>query len=150
MKIKSNIILIIIFLIVLILIGILYISTTKIEVAKVTVEITKEKPYNTNNLNGSYLDNLIGNISIRKEYINVFQAKESTDMFKPGINIGLFQNKRIISGWVSIPLEDRGIYDIYLKLNQPVEKGETIRIAVYVNDEKGNSIIGKRQDIIWD
>ncbi len=144
----TGILIILFFIISIILIGISFFSKHTQEVAKVTIEITRGKPYNS--LNESQLDELIGNISLTKVDKNVFEVKENTDMFKPGISVGLFKNMRIASGWVSVPLKDPGTYDLYIKFNQPVKKGETIRIAVYVNDENGRSIIGKRKDIIWE
>lgn len=135
--------------ILLILLSIYLIGQREVESAKVKVEITKGGPYEKAYFNESNSGELIGNISIESVYVNKIKEPKGNDMHLPGISVGLFNNKKMISEWTSAPLNNEGTYELLVGLNQPVEKGATIRIAVYVNDNKGNVIIGKRKDLIW-
>lgn len=134
-----------------VMLGVIYsISQTKVEAARVTVEITKSTPFNNTRLNESERDELIGDISLNKMYINKLAQPKGNYMSMPGISVGLFRNKVMVSEWTSVPVKDKGTYELTLGLNQPLKKGDIVRIAVYVNDEKGKTVIGKRIDTVWD
>lgn len=149
MKFSFRILYIIIFLISIILAGIYFVNQQKVEAAKVTVEITKDGPFNATRFNETERDELIGNISLDKVYIYKLAQPDSVDMYLPGISVGLFSNKIMISGWGSISLKNKGVHELTLGLNQPIEKGDKVRIAIYISDEEGKVIIGKRKDFIW-
>ena len=136
--------------ILLILLSIYLIGQRDVEVAKVKVEITKAGPYEKAYFNESDREDLIGNISIERVSVNKIKEPKGNDMHLPGISVGLFKNKIMISEWTSVPLNNEGTYELLVGFNQPVEDGATIRIAVYVNDNKGNVIIGKRKDLLWE
>lgn len=134
----------------IVLLGVYIVGQKETEVAKVTVEITKGAPYNISRFNESERDELIGNITLNSVYISKFAEPKGNDMQLPGISVGLFSKKMMISEWTSVSLKDKGIYELTLGLKKPVNKSDVIRIAVYVNDDKGKVIIGKRKDIIWE
>lgn len=141
-----KIVYLIIFIVVLLLISTYIVGKKEVEAAKVTVEITKTAPFNA--LNESERDGLIGDISLDKVQISKLQPKGST-MFMPGISVALFRNKIMISEWTSVPIQNKGMYELTIGLNQPLNKGDVVRIAVYVNDDTGKVIIGKRKDVVW-
>lgn len=136
--------------IVIALAGIYLSGQEEVGAARVTVEITEAAPYKTARFNNSELDGLIGNISLDKIYVNKFAEPHGNDMVMPGISVGLFRNKLMVSDWTSVAIHDRGVYELTVGLRQPVDRGDVIRIAVYVNDNNGNVIIGKRKDVVWD
>lgn len=137
----------IIFIVIVLLISTYIVGKEKVEAAKVTVEITKNAPFNA--LNESERDELIGDISLNKVHISKLQPKGS-EMSMPGISVALFRNKIMISKWTSVPIKDKGIYELIVGLDQPVDRGDIISIAVYVNDDRGKVVIGKRKDAEWD
>lgn len=138
----------IVFLITIILFGIYLIGQEEIEAAKVTVEITKDA-HNAAQFNESEREGLIGDIILNKIYVKKLASPKGSDMYMPGISVALFRNKIMISEWTSVPVKDKGMYELTIGLNQPLDKGDVVRIAVYVNDDKGNVIIGKRQNVVW-
>ncbi len=136
---------ILIFIIIILLIVIYFIGQKETEAAKVKVEITRGAPFNE-----SERDFLIGDISLEKIYTKKLAVPKGNDMYMPGISVALFNNKMLISDWVSVPIQNKGVYELTVGLKQSLKKGDTVRIAVYVNDDKGKVIIGKRSDVIWD
>jgi len=134
------------FVIVLILLGIYLLGQKEVEAARVTVEITRSMPLAPND---PEREGLIGNVSLTKVYVKKLSAPRGSDMYMPGISVGLFRNMVMISDWTSVPLADKGVYELTVGLNQRIDKGDVVRIAVYVNDNKGDVIIGKRRDIVW-
>lgn len=144
----------ILFLIVLVIVialaGIYLFSQEEVGVASVTVEITKVAPYKTARFNDTELAELIGNISLDKIYVKKLTEPQGNNMVMPGISVGLFRNNLMVSDWTSVAIHDRGVYELTVGLRQPLKKGDVIRIAVYVNDDNGKVIIGKRKDVVWD
>ena len=130
--------------------GIYLSGQDEVGAARVTVEITEEPPYKTERFNESELNGLIGNISLDKIHVNKFAEPHGNDMVMPGISVGLFRNKLMVSDWTSVAVHDKGVYELIVGFRQEVNKGDVIRIAVYVNDNQGNVIIGKRKDVVWD
>lgn len=147
MSIISKTLYIIIFVIAIIVSLIYLIGQKEVEAAKVTVEITKGALLQ---FNESERDKLIGDVSLGKVYLKKLAVPKGNDMYTPGISVGLFRNKIMISEWTSVPIHDKGLYELIVGLNQPINEGDVIRIAVYVNDNNGNVIIGKRKDVVWD
>lgn len=141
---------VIIFLIIILLTIIYLVGQEEVEAAKVTVEITKGSPLSAARFNESERDKLIGDVALSKVRVKKVAAPKGSDMYLPGISVGLFRDKKMISEWTSVPVKEKGIYEITLGLKQPIEKDDIIRIAVYVNDEKGNVIIGKKKDALWE
>lgn len=139
----------IIFIITILLIGIYLGGQNETEAAKVTIEITKDPSSIENQLNDSELEDIIGNIYINKIFINKLVEPKGNDMIMPGLSVGLFSNKMMVSEWYSVPLNDNRTYEVTLGLTQSINKGDIINIAVYINDNEGNVIIGKRKDVIW-
>ncbi|MFZ2410774.1 MAG: hypothetical protein WAW23_04310 [Candidatus Methanoperedens sp.] len=150
MSILSKTLYIIIFVIAIILSVIYLIGLNEVEAAKVTVEITKVAPYKTARFNDTEVAELIGNISLDKIYVKKLTEPQGNNMVMPGISVGLFRNNLMVSDWTSVAIHDRGVYELTVGLRQPLKKGDVIRIAVYVNDDKGKVIIGKRRDVVWD
>lgn len=136
--------------IVIALAGIYLFSQEEVGVASVRVEITKVAPYKAARFNDTELAGLIGNISLDKIYVKKLTEPQGNDMVMPGISVGLFRNNLMVSDWTSVAIHDRGVYELTVGLRQPLNKGDVIRIAVYVNDDKGKVIIGKRKDVVWD
>ncbi len=141
---------VLIFIIIILLILIYFIGQKETEAAKVTVEIKRGAPFNAAHFNESERDLLIGDISLEKIYTKKLAIPKGSDMYMPGISVALFNNKMLISDWISVPIKEKGVYELTLGLKQPLKKGDIVRIAVYVNDDKGKVIIGKRSDVIWD
>lgn len=139
----------IIFIIGILLIGIYLGGQNEIEAAKVTIKITKDPSSIENQLNDSELEDIIGNIYLNKIFINKLTEPKGNYMIMPGLSVGLFSNKMMVSEWYSVPLNDNRTYVITLGLTQSINKGDIINIAVYINDNEGNVIIGKRKDVIW-
>ena len=139
----------IIFIIIILLIGIYLGGQNETEAAKVTIEITKDPSSIENQLNDSELEEIIGNIYLNKIFINKLTEPKGNDMIMPGLSVGLFSNKMMVSEWYSVPLNDNRTYEITLGLTQSINKGDIINIAVYINDNEGNVIIGKKKDVIW-
>lgn len=137
----------VIFVTIVVLVGVYVTGVREVEAAKVTVEITRDSPFNV--LNESERDGLIGSISLDKVYMKKLASPGGNEMFMPGISVGVFRDGLMVSEWVSAPVHDKGMYELTLGLNKALEKGDTLRIAVYVNDDKGNAIIGKRKDVVW-
>ena len=126
------------------------IALHEVEVAKVTVELTNSEPFTVSRFNDSEKDELIGDISIHKTITSKLGAPKGNEMQMPGISVALYDEKGyILTEWVSAAIKDKGVYELELGLNRHVENGEIIRVAVYVNDEKGNVVIGKRQVVTW-
>jgi hypothetical protein len=139
----------VVFLIIILLSGIYLIGKDEIEAAKVTVEITKDA-VNAAQFNESEREGLIGDIALNKIYVRKLASPKGSGMDMPGISVALFRNKIPISEWASVPVRDKGIYELVVGLNQPINKGDEVSIAVYVNDDKGKMIIGKRRDVVWE
>jgi len=140
----------IIFLIIILITGIYLIGQKEVEAVKVKVEITKDAPFTASRFNESDRDELIGDISLDKIYVKKLAAPKGSEMYLPGISVALFRNRIMVSDWTSVPVRDRGTYELIVGLNEPVNKGDVVSIAVYVNDEKGNAVIGKRRDVGWE
>ncbi len=149
MNLFSKTLYIIIFVIIIILSGIYLIGQKEVVAAKVTVELTGDAPFTASRFNASERDVLIGDVSLDKLYLKKLAAPKGNDMYLPGISVGLFRNKMMISEWTSVPIHDKGMYELIVGLGQPVNEGDVISIAVYVNDDKGNVVIGKRKDVVW-
>jgi len=137
----------IIFLIGVLLIGIYFAGQKEVEAAVIRVEITKDMPLNA--LNGSERNELIGDVSLNKVYVKKLAAPGASDMYMPGISVALFRNKMMVSEWTSVPIKDKGMYELRVGLNEKIDDGEVVSIAVYVNDERGEVVIGKKKDAVW-
>lgn len=136
------------FVIIILLISSYFVGQNEVEAAKVRIEITKDIPFNS--LSESERTELIGNISLEKVYVKKLASPGASDMYMPGISVALFRNKMMISEWTSLPIKEKGIYELIVGLNQPVNRGDVISVAVYVNDNKGKAVVGKRKDAEWD
>ncbi len=147
MSILSKTLYLIIIVIAIILSVIYLIGLKEVEAAKVTVEITKGSLLQ---FNESEREGLIRDIILNKVFVKKLAAPKGNDMYMPGISVGLFRNKIMISEWTSVPIHDKGLYELIVGLNQPINEGDVVSIAVYVNDDKGKVIIGKRKDVVWD
>lgn len=134
----------------IIIAGIYLVGQKEVEAAKVTVVLTGDAPFTASRYNDSEWDELIGDISLDKIYMKKLAAPKGSEMYMPGISVALFRNRIMVSEWTSVPVGDRGMYELVVGLNEPVNKGDTVSIAVYVNDERGNVVIGKRKDVVWE
>ncbi|MFA4935547.1 MAG: hypothetical protein WC568_06895 [Candidatus Methanoperedens sp.] len=139
----------IIFIIIIILFIIYLFGQKEDEAIKVTVEITKDV-LNAAQFNESEREGLIRDIILNKVSVKKLAAPKGNDMYLPGISVALFRNRIMISEWTSVPVGERGTYELIVGLNEPVNKGDVVSIAVYVNDDKGKVIIGKKKDVVWD
>lgn len=134
----------------IIIVGIYLVGQKEVEAAKVTVVLTEDAPFTAARFNDSERDELIGDISLDKIYVKKLAVPKGSDMYMPGISVALFRNRIMVSEWTSVPVRERGVYELVVGLNEPVNKGDVVSIAVYVNDERGNAVIGKRRDVGWD
>lgn len=138
-------------LITIIILGIYLINLKEVEVAKVTVGITRSEPFTVSHLNESEKNELIGDIYLNKIEMSKLAAPFGNDMQMPGISVALYDEKGyVLSEWVSVHIKDKGLYELKIGLSRHVLKGESIRLAVYVNDEKGNVVIGKKKIVTWE
>lgn len=134
----------------IIIFAIYSIALHEVEVAKVTVELTNSGSFTASRFNDSEKDGLIGDISIHKTTTSKLAAPKGNEMQMPGISVALYdENGYVLTEWVSAAIKDKGVYELELGLKRHIETGEIIRIAVYVNDEKGNVVVGKRQVVNW-
>ncbi len=105
---------------------------------------------NAAQFNESEREGLIRDIILNKVSVKKLALPKGSEMYMPGISVALFRNRIMVSEWTSVPIRDEGVYELIVGLNQPINEGDVVSIAVYVNDGKGKVIIGKRKDVVWD
>jgi hypothetical protein len=141
----------VIILISIILLAIYSIALHEVEAAKVIVEITRSEPFAASGFNDSEKDELIGDVSLHKINMRKLAVPDGNDMQMPGISATLSDDEGYVLGeWISIGIKEKGVYELDIGLTRPVMKGERIRVAVYVNDEKGNVVVGKKKTVVWE